>query len=90
MPRSKGRTKTRAARAQAASRAQGEARERRSRTRSKRLWWAVAAVGGVLFLLGNVGARVGLVLLPFDPHHLYTQWGGGILAIVGLVMATRK
>jgi hypothetical protein len=30
----------------------------------------------VLFLLGNIGARSGIVLLPFDRHHVIAQFGG--------------
>jgi hypothetical protein len=39
-------------------------------------------------LLGNIGARTGIVFLPFDPHHVIGQFGGAILGIVGLIWAT--
>jgi uncharacterized membrane protein YfcA len=45
-------------------------------------------LGLVLFLVGNIGARTGLVILRFDPPHVYTQLGGAVLAIVGLSFAT--
>ena len=42
-------------------------------------------VGGVvLFLLGNIGARTGIVVLPFDPHHVFAQFGGAALFVLGL------
>ncbi len=48
------------------------------------------AVGGLLlFLLGNAGARTGIVFLPFDPHHVFAQIGGVLVGILGLVWATR-
>lgn len=64
---------------------------RRSRARWRKwLGWPLVAVGGVLFLLGNIGARTGIVFLPFDPHHVIGQFGGAILAVVGLIWATGK
>jgi hypothetical protein len=50
--------------------------------------WPLCAIGGVLFLLGNIGARTGIVFLPFDPHHVIGQFGGAILGIIGLIWAT--
>ncbi len=41
-----------------------------------------------MFLAGNIGARTGIVILPFDPHHVIAQFGGALLAIVGLMIAT--
>ena len=64
----------------------GSVRKRRSLRR--RLGWPLCAIGGVLFLLGNIGARTGIVFLPFDPHHVIAQFGGGLLAIIGLIWAT--
>jgi heme A synthase len=60
--------------------------ERRSLRR--RLGWPLCAIGGVLFLLGNIGARTGIVFLPFDPHHVIAQFGGALLLIIGLLWAT--
>ena len=51
--------------------------------------WVVVpmmVVGLVLFLMGNLGARTGIVFLPFDPHHIYEQLGGAALAITGLML----
>ena len=50
--------------------------------------WSMVAIGLVLFLIGNIGARTGLVALPLDPHHVYSQLGGGLMAIIGLTVAT--
>ncbi|MGH2759272.1 MAG: hypothetical protein ACRDKJ_06865, partial [Actinomycetota bacterium] len=67
-----------------------ERRKRPPMTWRKRAGWAAVIIGGVLFLSGNVGARIGLTVLPFDPHHVFTQFGGGILAALGLSWATRR
>jgi hypothetical protein len=56
----------------------------------KRIGWPLCAVGGVLFLLGNIGARTGIAFLPFDPHHVFEQFGGGLIGILGLLWATEK
>ena len=41
-----------------------------------------------MFLVGNIGARTGITLLPFDPHHVIAQFGGAGVALVGLIWAT--
>jgi len=46
------------------------------------------AIGGILFLLGNIGARTGIVFLSFDPHHVTAHFGGALLLIIGLLWAT--
>lgn len=56
----------------------------------KLLGWPMCAVGGLLFLLGNIGARTGIAFLPFDPHHVFEQFGGGLIGIFGLLTATGK
>jgi hypothetical protein len=56
----------------------------------KRIGWPLCAVGGVLFLLGNIGARTSIAFLPFDPHHVFEQFGGGLIGILGLLWATEK
>lgn len=56
----------------------------------RRIGWPLCALGGVLFLLGNIGARTGIVFLPFDPHHVFEQFGGGLIGIFGLLWATGK
>lgn len=63
---------------------------RRRKYRTVRSWvgWSMVAVGGVSFLIGNIGARTGAVALPFDPHHVLAQSGGGLIALVGLQIAT--
>lgn len=58
---------------------------RRSRLRRNRWVTLPLIVGGiVLFLMGNIGARTGIVLLPFDPHHVLAQFGGAVLVVIGL------
>jgi hypothetical protein len=52
-----------------------------------RLAWGLAIVGTVLFVVGNIGARAGFAVLPFDPHHVYAQFGGAGLAIIGVMWA---
>ena len=87
MPRSK-----RAARERAATRtpAHGsttpaQSRTRRSRLRGNRWVTLPLIIGGIaLFLMGNIGARTGIVLLPFDPHHVLAQFGGAALFVLGL------
>ncbi len=54
----------------------------------KRIGWIMVAVGLPMFLIGNIGARTGVVTLPFDPHHVIAQLGGALVAIVGLMAAT--
>lgn len=54
------------------------------------MWWGVALAGLVLFLVGNLTARMGITLLPFDPHHLLEQGGGALLAIGGTLVATGR
>ncbi len=41
----------------------------------------------MLFVGGNLGARIGFEFLPFDPHHVYAQLGGALVAIVGVMWA---
>lgn len=53
-----------------------------------RLGWPLCAVGGVLFLLGNIGARSEIVFLPFDRHHVIAQFGGALIGIIGMLWAT--
>lgn len=54
----------------------------------KRLGWPLVAVGAMMFLLGNIGARTGITFLPFDPHHVLAQLGGAVVAILSLIWAT--
>ena len=52
-----------------------------------RVGWIVAVIGLVTFVGGNIGARVGFDFVPFDPHHVYAQLGGAVIAIVGVMWA---
>jgi hypothetical protein len=55
---------------------------------AKRLGWPLVAIGGILFIMGQVGARTGIVFLLFDQHHIFEQFGGALIAIYGLIRAT--
>ncbi len=83
MSKSKGRKKPQASRAQ-----EVEARGPAFPGWRKRLGWPLCIIGVVLFVGGYVGALSGLRFLPFDQHHVFTQIGGGILAVIGLIWAT--
>lgn len=50
----------------------------------------MVGVGAVLFFAGNIGARTGFVLLPFDPHHVFEQFGGALIVVLGVVWATSR
>ncbi len=82
MPASKSRGK----RSRRASPAPAEPERRVKRQSKKAIGWAMFVVGLVLFLMGQIGARAGIVFLPFDQHHVIEQFGGGILAAIGLIM----
>lgn len=59
----------------------------RSRLRGNRWVTLPLIIGGsVLFISGAIGARTGIVFLPFDPHHLIGQFGGAVLAMTGLML----
>jgi hypothetical protein len=55
----------------------------------KRLGWAAVLLGVALFLTGSLGASFGVVVLPFDQHHVVGQAGGLLLALTALRTATR-
>lgn len=55
----------------------------------KRIGWPVCFLGLLTFLGGYIGAITGLTFLPFEPHHMLTQLGGGVIAATGLAWATR-
>ena len=84
MPKSKGRRSPRSA----STRPQEPPSVHQRRPLRRRLGWPLCAIGGILFLLGNIGARTGIIFLPSDPHHVIAQFGGGLLLIVGLLWAT--
>jgi hypothetical protein len=52
--------------------------------------WSIGVLGLVLFLIGNVGARTGIVILPFDPHHVFGQVGGAIIGFTGVMNAASQ
>jgi cell division protein CrgA len=56
----------------------------------KRLWWGVAIFGLVLFVFGNLTARMDVAVLSFDPHHVVVQFGGAIIAVVGTLVASAR
>jgi hypothetical protein len=62
--------------------------ERRKRTWRQRIGWPLAIIGLGLFLAGNIGARTGVTILPFDPHHMIAQFGGAVVAGAGVLIAT--
>jgi hypothetical protein len=64
------------------------AARKHDRVWKRRIGWVMVAVGAPMFLIGNIGARTGVVALPFDPHHVIAQLGGGLIAVVGLMVAT--
>ncbi|GHE39010.1 hypothetical protein ABZ508_14445 [Streptomyces lavendulocolor] len=53
-------------------------------SRDRVLLYTLVPLGMFLFALGVVGARTGLTLLPFDPHHIGLQIGGLVVAFIGL------
>lgn len=69
-----------------------ELRRQRAKGRGWRGRVAVplAVLGGLWFLVGNVTSRMGVVLLPFDRHHLVSQFGGAAVAMVGVSWLGRK
>ena len=54
------------------------------------LGWALCVVGAVLFVVSNVASLAGVVVLPFDSHHVFGQLGGGAMVVIGLIMASRR
>lgn len=59
--------------------------QREQRDWRQRLSLPLIIAGAILFIGGQIGARTGLVFLPFDPHHLFAQWGGAAIAFTGLM-----
>lgn len=52
--------------------------------RDRVIVWTAVPFGVALFVIGQVGARTGVVALPFDPHHIFTQIAGAIVLLYGL------
>ena len=50
----------------------------------------LAWIGGIVFVVGNIGARTGWVILPFDRHHVFSQFGGLVVLLVGMALAGRR
>ncbi len=91
MPKSRSRRKpTSRPRATTLGREEPSRQKRRASPWRKRVGWPISILGLALFLIGNIGARTGIVILPFDPHHAFGQLGGAIMAFTGLFIATSK
>ena len=54
----------------------------------KRMGWPICALGLSLFAAMFVANSAGVVLVPFDQHHIFGQVIGGVLAFTGLLWAT--
>lgn len=61
---------------------------RRGGSLRRRLGWLLAAIGALAFVASYLGALSGVTVLPFDDHHVIGQFGGGALAVLGVVAAT--
>ena len=61
-----------------------ESRRQSSRSWRQRLIVPLAVSGGVLFVVGYLGGTMGLDVLPFDRHHVFTQVAGIGVALLGL------
>lgn len=85
MPRSKVRPKVNQRNAHRINDRAIKKAERKQRGWRQRLAVPLIIIGAVLFIGGQIGARTGLVSLPFDDHHLFAQWGGALIAFTGLM-----
>lgn len=63
--------------------------KRRNRDFRGRAALPLIVLGGLLFLAGTIGARTGVLALPFDPHHVFGQVGGGVILAIGLLWLGR-
>jgi len=84
VPKSKSRRK----RTKKAASGPAESHPQEETVRQRRDWrnqigWPLAIFGAVLFIGGNIGARTGITLLPFDPHHVYAQFGRAVVGWSG-------
>ena len=61
-----------------------------TRTRTAKIGRTLAWIGGILFVLGNIGARAGWVIFPFDRHHVFSQFGGMVVLVIGIALAGRR
>lgn len=53
------------------------------------LGWVTCVAGLGLFVASYLAAHSGLVLIPFDRHHIFGQTAGLVLTVTGLIWATR-
>lgn len=53
-------------------------------SRDRLIMLAAIPLGALLLLVGQLGARTGVVSLPFDQHHVLTQLVGAGLLLFGL------
>ena len=51
--------------------------------------WIAFAIGIALFASSFIASSAGVVILPFDPHHIIGEAGGLVLAVSGVSVATR-
>ena len=54
----------------------------------RRVGWPLCLLGFTWFAATYVANFAGVVLLPFDHHHIFGQIGGLVMGITGLVWAT--
>ena len=52
--------------------------------------WIICALGGALFVVSLVASSAGIVIFSIDPHHVFGQLGGLLIAYGGLRIATRR
>lgn len=55
-----------------------------------RLAWPVAILGSIVFVVGWVGAKSGAIAIPFDPHHVLSQFVGIGLVFVGIRLGSGR
>ena len=55
-----------------------------------RLAWPVAIVGFIVLAVGWVGAQTGAFAIPFDPHHVRSQFLGFGLLILSLRLGSGR
>ena len=55
-----------------------------------RLAWPVAILGIIVFVVGWVGAKSGVIAIPFDPHHVLSQFVGFGLVFVGVRLGSGR
>lgn len=65
-------------------------RQRRTRSARERVGWVLVLVGALLFVATSIGARTGWTVLPFDPHHIFGQFGGAAFVMLGVTLINRR